>query len=652
MLPEEWARAKPVLLRALELSARERNHFIRSQFPAEPHLADSLGAILENYRTATADRDSASSAASTRTAQTFEGDAPAIAPLPSLLTPGETYGPYLVVRELGHGGMGQVFLATDMRLGRQVALKSLAGKWLDSPTARGRLMREARSAAALTHANIAALHDVFEDGHHLLLVMEYVEGKPLSSVLADGPLPVGYALRLALQIADAIGYAHDRGIVHCDLKPANVQVTPGGTAKVLDFGLARAVSEPRDEISTSEQGKFVGTPGYMAPERLLHGTISPIGDVYSLGVLLFELVSGRHPYGDRGPEQVLAILSGAAPPLSSINPDVSDELDAIVDRALARETSRRYQSAHELSRDLRRLIERVAPPSTRGLFRPRRIAAVTVSALIILTFAGFATSACYNASLGPTDGFEQESALAWPLWGVRSLVAPFGYFLLFALTAVYARAPFQVAFAIAPVRRVCVPLLTRWSAMRSALRTGAQPVAPSLLLLQLVASALLLWWFQDIAAGFTSLAQLSQQRAPRQLEVFSPGNSVHRNNFFYLLFVYFAVFGVGWFRLARSIPVYPDRGLRGTIAAGITVTAFALFFGQVLPYRTLWKNRAERVTYQTSVCYLVGQRGTDGVLFCPLELPWKHIVRLDDPALKRSGRYESIFAVFDEGHQP
>ena len=116
-----------------------------------------------------------------------------------------------------------------------------------------------------------------------------------------------------------------------------------------------------------DQGRVVGTPGYMAPERLLRGTLGPAGDVYSLGILLFELVTGRHPYEERGPAQVLAILSGAAPPLSSVSPHVPRELDGIAHRALARDTSQRYQSAHELSRDLRRLIEHVVQPPTRSL---------------------------------------------------------------------------------------------------------------------------------------------------------------------------------------------------------------------------------------------------------------------------------------------
>ena len=273
---------------------------------------------------------------------------------------------------------------------------------------------------------------------------------------------------------------------------------------------------------------------------------------------------------------------------------------------------------------------------------------MAVSALVILTVAGFATSTFYNSPLARTNGFEQESALAWPLWGVRSLVAPFAYFVLFALGVVTARVVIQIALGIPLVRRACEPLVARWNALRSsASAAAARTVAPPLLLLQLLAAVLLFWWFKDIFAGLDSFVT---QRTPQQLEVFRPGNVAHRNLFSFLLFVYVALFGAAWYRLARSMSAPPDRSVRGLIAAGITVAAMALFFGQVLPYRTFIKSRAERVTYQTSVCYLVGQRGMEGVLFCPLESPpWQHIVRLDDPALQRGGPYESIFAVFDQG---
>jgi hypothetical protein len=540
--------------------------------------------------------------------------------------------------------MGQVFLAQDVRLGRHAAVKILAGKWLTSRVARQRLMREARSAAALRHPNIATVYDVFEDGHHLLLVMEYVEGRALRDVLGEGRVSPNYALRLIVSIADAIGYAHDRGIVHCDLKPANVQLTPEGTATVLDFGLARAAFGSDDEVSASDQGRIIGTPGYMAPERILCGTMAPSGDVYSLGVMLFELLAGRHPFDDRGPARVLSILAGVAPAVSALTPGLPAGIDEIVNRALASDPAQRYQSAHELSRDLRTLLQTDAQPLPAWWTSPRGIAALVVSTLVALTLAGFATSTFYNSPLGRTDGFEQESPLGWPLWGIRSLVAPFGFMVLFALAFQIARVAGQLVWSAGPVRRLFDPLLVRWSALHAALRSaGARRLAAVLLLTQLVAGGLLFWRFRRIFAGLDSFVT---QRSAAQLEIFSPAHLGERNDFFFLLFVYAALFGYGWYKLtgwSRS-----ERGAGGLIAAGIAITAMCLFFGQVLPYRTMTKSRAERVTYQSRVCYLVGQRRDDGMLFCPHGAPtWKHVVRLDDPALKRGGRYESIFTAFD-----
>lgn len=454
-------------------------------------------------------------------------------------------------------------------------------------------------------------------------------------------------MRLIIQIADAIGYAHDRGIVHCDLKPANVQLTPEGTAKVLDFGLARAAFAPEDEVSSSE-GRFVGTPGYMAPERILRGTILPSGDVYSLGVMLFELLTGRHPFADSGSARILSILSGIVPPVSSLAPGIPSELNEIVDRALARNPAQRYQSPHELSRDLRAVLQTIVQPVPAWWTSPPRAAAAAVGALLTLTLAGFTTSTFYNSPLGRTDGFDPESPLGWPLWGIRSLVAPFGYFVLFALIFQIGRVAGQLVFSLAPLRRLFRPLLVAWSAMHAAMRLArARTLAGAMLLAQLFVGILLFWRFQQIFAGLDSFVT---QRSAAPLEIFSPGHVSERNNFFFSLFLYVAFFGYGWYSLMRWRRSYHEGGAAGLIAAGIGVTAMCLFFGQVLPYRILTKSRAERVTYQSSACYLVGQRRDEGMLFCPLDPPpWRHVVKLDDPALKRGGPFESIFTGFDQG---
>src|SRR5262249_1667739 len=163
-------------------------------------------------------------------------------------------------------------------------------------------------------------------------VMEYVEGKALRDVLQDGPLPVGLALRYAIQVTDAVSYAHDRGIVHCDIKPTNVQITPSHVAKVLDFGLAHAQFDAGGELARSEAGKVMGPPGYMPPERLIEGTVNAAGDVYALGVVLFEMLTNRAPHLEMGPQLMAAVLTTDAPAPSSLVPGLPSQLDSIVAR--------------------------------------------------------------------------------------------------------------------------------------------------------------------------------------------------------------------------------------------------------------------------------------------------------------------------------
>src|SRR5688572_104783 len=278
----------------------------------------------------------------------------------ALLQVGESYGPYRVVRAIGAGGMGQVFLAEDIRLGRHVALKSLAGKWLASPSSRQRLMREARAVGVLAHPNIATLYDVLEDESRLLLVMEYVDGRTVKEMIDAGPMPAGQALRVAAQVAAAIGYAHDRGVIHCDLKPANIQVTSDGLAKVLDFGLARVkYAEPDGaQKSLTATGVMLGTPGYVAPERLLNGVLNASGVFYSIGVVLFEMVTGRRLF-DRGqtPEHLFDTVSGRTAKASAFVPSLPPGLDDVIERALSVDPRLRYQSAHELSRDVQVILK-------------------------------------------------------------------------------------------------------------------------------------------------------------------------------------------------------------------------------------------------------------------------------------------------------
>ena len=278
-------------------------------------------------------------------------------------------GPYRIVERLGAGGMGIVYLAEDPRLGRRVALKRVSDPALTTPDARAHLLREAAMAATLNHPNIATVYDVLEEEGRPYIVMEYVPGETLSSQLSTGPLAIDRVVQIGLQLCDALGEAHAHGVVHRDLKPANVRITPGGRVKVLDFGLAlrpqvtvaggdpaalvEGLSIAGEELADAHgqtRDQIVGTPIYMAPEVLLGQSADVRADIYGLGVTLFELATGRAPFGGHNFVSVaVAVLTEPPPPAAELIPG---GLGEIIARAMAREPSDRYQTITQMRREL------------------------------------------------------------------------------------------------------------------------------------------------------------------------------------------------------------------------------------------------------------------------------------------------------------
>ena len=282
------------------------------------------------------------------------------------MNPGDEVGPYTVVDRLGAGGMGEVYRARDTRLGREVALKQLSDRTSGSDVARRRVLREARAAAALSHPNIATIYDVLETPGGLVIVMEYVPGETLASRLRRGALPLDEALAYAVQIADALADAHAHGIIHRDLKPANIHLTPDGKAKILDFGIARSVDEAGDATATMTGGpQIVGTPAYMAPEQLAGGRGDQRTDVYGLGLVLFEMLSGQRPFQRAGvAAHALAVLDGHAPQVRSLAPHVPALVSDAVARALARDPDDRFATAREIGSTLRHAVRDLSEAKT------------------------------------------------------------------------------------------------------------------------------------------------------------------------------------------------------------------------------------------------------------------------------------------------
>jgi len=328
-----YDRAADIVVAALDLAAADRPAFVNEQSNGDEELRQEVLALLAAH-------------------ERSDG----------FLEKPTAIGPYRILGVLGEGGMGVVYLAEDPRLGRKVALKAIARRFTNDPHARERLRREARAAAALAHPGIAVVYSLEEIDGSLFIVSEHIQGETLRDAIADGPLPIAEVISIGRQLAGALAAAHDSGVVHRDLKPENVMRTRDGAVKILDFGLAKAAeleSAGSQGPALTAAGAVFGTPAYMSPEQLRGESAGPASDIFSLGVLLAEISSGRHPFGGaRGPATMARVLS-SEPDLAGVPP----ALCPVIVGCVTKSADERFRSAHEV----RAAIETVARGET-----PRR----------------------------------------------------------------------------------------------------------------------------------------------------------------------------------------------------------------------------------------------------------------------------------------
>jgi len=278
----------------------------------------------------------------------------------------ETISHFRVIEKLGAGGMGVVYKAIDTRLDRPVALKFLPDNMAQDSLALERFRREARAASALNHPGICTIYDIGEQDSRTFIAMEFMDGETLRSHLHGKALPLEETLKLGIQIAEALDAAHAEGIIHRDIKPANIFVTKRGQAKVLDFGLAKLASKggasagadsgDQTADSASIVGIISGTPSYMSPEQVRGDNLDPRTDIFSLGLLLYEMATGRQAFGgDTGGKIIEAVLTRSPAPARSINPDLPPKLEEIINKALHKDREQRFQHAADIRTELQRL---------------------------------------------------------------------------------------------------------------------------------------------------------------------------------------------------------------------------------------------------------------------------------------------------------
>jgi serine/threonine-protein kinase len=276
---------------------------------------------------------------------------------PPLIEPGGHIGRFQIQRSLGAGGMGEIFEATDSELQRTVAIKVLTSKYVEDETMKQRFVREARMASQLNHPNIATIYEIGEAAGNPFIVMEYVEGETLADRISGGPLDYKTITEVGCQIAEALAEAHERGVVHRDIKTSNIMITRKGKVKVLDFGLAKPIrpsNRAGKKARLTESGVLLGTVSYMSPEQATgRGEVTHLSDIFSLGVVLYEVTTGRLPFeGETYFQTIEAINKRAPSPIRKHRRSAPEKLISVIDRALKKSPSERFQTAAEIAAEL------------------------------------------------------------------------------------------------------------------------------------------------------------------------------------------------------------------------------------------------------------------------------------------------------------
>ncbi|HEY7292210.1 MAG TPA: serine/threonine-protein kinase [Vicinamibacterales bacterium] len=629
-----WARAKDILAEALKRSAPEREAFVRAQ-SATPELAAEILDILSAY---------ADSTEFLRSGSSSQAEEDAVIPV------GTHVGPYVIVDHIGRGGMGRVYLGSDPRLRRKVALKCLLRP--ASGPADTQILLEAIAAARVSHSNVAAVYDVIEHQGRVFIVMEYVDGESLAARLKRERIPIDRVIEIGHQLSSALAAAHAKGIVHRDLKPGNVHFTTEGSAKVLDFGIAELAQSLTvgTNISTAQPPKVQGlihpgTPPYMSPEQLMGGTVDERSDIFSLGVVLFEMATGRRPFLSSDTQELIVLQARGAPRADAVDGKVPRALADVIGRTLDTEVARRPQSALELDESLHAIAESRRRKTARELVRvwTARVAVGVPLVILAVGVLGEFKTLAFNNNFGRTGPFSRFGIESWSsllLWGVAGNASKILTMIVITFIVLAARALFRALELFEPIGRLTAPV--RRACRNASRRVGlddpivfAQAIAALGVLLMIAVA----WRHQDLMNAWT----VSFNSAP--IERLLPMRESSFERFQYHLELSLVTLGL-LFGLYGVRRLQRREGARNSrVAVGMVVAVLiAVVLLDDAPFRSFNHRDFERADYAGMHCYIIGASGDEFLVLCPgSEPPRNHAVKDGDPQLQRLQKFENVF---------
>lgn len=629
MTPAEWERCKRILADAITLPSGERSAYVDREC-ADPTLAREVKLLLDEYNSQAPSLEPVNlERLSALPAESIDRD----------LELGSQVGPYQVIDVIGRGGMGQVYLGRDKRLHRKVALKSVLHAGAADEDDRTRVIREARAAAQISHPNVATIHDIVDHPSGAFIVMEFVDGESLAAVMRRGRLPLDRVFAIGRQLCAAVAAAHAQGVIHRDLKPGNIQVTADGTVKVLDFGIA-GVTRPlgttvRAPTGTATHAGQPGTPGYMPPEQLLSQHFDERSDLFSLGIVLFELATGERAYSDVSESGYRAAVSVPVRRADSVAPGVPRALADLIARALEIDPAKRFASATEMAQALERAEGRHVAP-----VRSWRRAAISVvigvpAVLALCWMIGRLSTAVFNLALDRTPPWDADSAGALFDIGRRALGIQVFYGLVWLLLISAIGFAFRVLRHIGPVGRLFAKADARLSALAALLRLHEPwPFVQAFAAVSVVVILVMVWFCAPYLVACFQPLDVASADVIRQIEAGRPTLLMYRRVLEVVILG--SVASLVYLRRITAHHHTTSHVAPGWIVAAVMALALTL---SAFPYRLLWSSTTVAMV-QGERCYVLGRSAEKGLVFCPdrptarrqvVDLSAAGVVLLDKP---------------------